>query len=520
MNDKLFSAWQNGICPGGQVIAKHKGQIVYEKYFGYADLEFEIPVTADTLFHVASVSKQITVMCVLLLQEDGKLNIDDDVRKFLPDIIRFSEPVTIRNLMNNVSGIRDQWELLMIRGTRIDDTITQEDALGVIAKQTSLNFEPGSRYLYSNSNFTLLAEIVSRISGKTLNEFASERIFIPLGMKNTVFKDEYWKVIKNRARSYLSSGHGEFHENVLNYGAHGATSLNTTARDFLLWLDNFKNPVICKPETIEIMKQCPTLADGSVSSYACGLGFFENKGHKAFGHSGADAEYRADTAVYYEDDLEIAVFTNTSILNPSELTRKIANIVLNIEEETVPDADCSAYVKDAVNIETAAGLYVHKDSAERIIKIYEKNGELYQSRGYEGVKLVHSEGNRFTNGIFGDAFYFGFGDETLTVINKSHVSSYKKFSPKIQAGQNFDIYEGKYVSEEADTDFVVKIINECLCLCHYRYGESFLIKTGANKFTIFGEIRGNITFTKGSGGKVIGCTISSGRVLDLPFSRV
>ncbi len=202
--DALFTEWNKGICPGGQVLVRKDDKIIYKKNFGYADLENKIPVTDDTVFHIASVSKQVAVFCIMLLHEDGKLDIDHDIRKYIPDLVNFEEPVTIRNMINNVSGIRDQWALLMQTGVRIKDSITQKDALSLIAKQKHLNFKPLAEYLYSNSNFTLLAEIAERVSGKSLNEFATERIFKPLNMNKTFFKDSYRKRVPNLALSYFN----------------------------------------------------------------------------------------------------------------------------------------------------------------------------------------------------------------------------------------------------------------------------------------------------------------------------
>lgn len=259
--DEIFHLWQNGVCPGGQVLIRQGGQFVYDRCFGYADIENRLPVTDDSVFHVASVSKQLTVFAVLLLQEDGLLDIDKDVREYIPELIRFDEPVTVRNLINNDSGIRDIWTLEMARGVRIDDTITQKDAITIIASQTQLNFPPETQYMYSNSNFVLLAEIAEKVSGKSLNDFLRERVFGPLGMTSTVIRDRYWQRIDNRARSFWDNGTEYFHS-VLNYGSYGSTSLHTTAHDFMKWMDNYKNPKVCKKETIDIMMTVPKLKGG------------------------------------------------------------------------------------------------------------------------------------------------------------------------------------------------------------------------------------------------------------------
>ena len=152
--DQLFSQWQNGICPGVQALIRQSGQTLYEKSFGYANLEHQIPITSRTIFHVASISKQFTVLSVLLLWKDGRLDLDDDIRRYVGDLISFEEPMTIRQMMNNVSGLRDQWELLFMRGIKINDAITSEDVNSVLKGQRHLNFPPQSAYLYSNMGFS------------------------------------------------------------------------------------------------------------------------------------------------------------------------------------------------------------------------------------------------------------------------------------------------------------------------------------------------------------------------------
>lgn len=189
--DQLFSQWQNGICPGVQALIRQSGQTLYEKSFGYANLEHQIPITSRTIFHVASISKQFTVLSVLLLWKDGRLDLDDDIRRYVGDLISFEEPMTIRQMMNNVSGLRDQWELLFMRGIKINDAITSEDVNSVLKGQRHLNFPPQSAYLYSNMGFHLLALIVERITGQTLPQFAKERIFQPLGMEHTCIRSGY-----------------------------------------------------------------------------------------------------------------------------------------------------------------------------------------------------------------------------------------------------------------------------------------------------------------------------------------
>ncbi len=209
--DSVFFRWDHSDTPGGQVCVKHHGKLIYSRCFGLANLEHHIPITPTTRFHVASVSKQVTVLSLLLLSEQGKVNLDADIRCYLPEMIHFKEPVTVRNLMNNNSGIRDQWELFALRGIRYTDTITMRDFEETLRLQKTLNFKPGSRFLYSNSNFTMIALIVQRISGMDLPDFAQKYIFEPLGMNHTSIRRGSWDFIPELALSYSDDGNGHLY---------------------------------------------------------------------------------------------------------------------------------------------------------------------------------------------------------------------------------------------------------------------------------------------------------------------
>ena len=335
--DNIFSLWTKGKSPGGQVLVRQKGKVVFNKCYGYANLEHSIPVTGDTVFHVASVSKQFTCVCALLLHQDGKLNIDHDIRQYIPDLVSFPQQLTIRNMMNNVSGIRDQWELLNLQGIRLSDEITQEDVLSVIKRQKELNCDPLTEYRYSNSNFALVAEIIERVSGQKLNSFAAERIFGPLAMSSTCFTISTKEVVENLASSYFCNG-SAYYAHPFLYGNYGATSLKTNTHDFMKWFDELKNPALLTEESYKLFIEAPTLKNGQKTGYGCGIiagDFFK---HSFLAHGGSDASYRSSILCFPQDDLDIAVFSNSAVLELSQCTTKIAAAILNIELPKAPEA--------------------------------------------------------------------------------------------------------------------------------------------------------------------------------------
>src|SRR5271170_6831315 len=226
--DKVFAKWDSTTSPGCALSVIKDGQIIYKRAYGMADLDHDIPITPETVFHVASISKQFTAAAIILLVQEGKISLDDDVRKYITELPDFGVPITIRQLIHHTSGLRDQWSLLGLAGWRYSlDLITDADVLAVMSRQRDLNFPPGSRHLYSNTGYTLLAQIVKRVSGQSFREFTTSHIFEPLQMNNTRFRDDHAEVIKNIAYGYQPAQNA-FLISITNFDTVGATSLLTT----------------------------------------------------------------------------------------------------------------------------------------------------------------------------------------------------------------------------------------------------------------------------------------------------
>ena len=204
--DELFAKWNKPASPGCAFSVMKDGQIIDKRAYGMANLDYDIPLTTSSVFHVASVSKQFTAAAVVLLAQQKKLSLDDPVRKYIPELPDFGQSITIRHLIHHTSGLRDQWALLGLAGSRYSmDRIADIDVLDLVSRQKDLNFRTGEKYLYSNTGYTLLAVIVARVSGKSFREFTDENIFRPLGMKDTHFRDDFSEIVKNQAYGYQPS---------------------------------------------------------------------------------------------------------------------------------------------------------------------------------------------------------------------------------------------------------------------------------------------------------------------------
>ena len=243
--DRVFDAWRDTDGPGCAVGVSRNGTRALERGYGMANLETDTPIRPSSIFHVASVSKQFTAMSIMLLGADGKLSVDDDIRKYLPEIPDYGTPITIRHLLTHTSGLRDQWNLIALaRGRFEENRITEADVMDIVPRQTALNFTPGAEYVYSNTGFTLLGVIVKRVSGKSLRDFADERIFKPLGMTNTHFHDDYTMLVRGRTSAYEPRDGVRWRVSIPNFDTYGATSLFTTVGDLLKWEANFDAPIV------------------------------------------------------------------------------------------------------------------------------------------------------------------------------------------------------------------------------------------------------------------------------------
>ncbi|MCI0436415.1 MAG: beta-lactamase family protein [Gemmatimonadetes bacterium] len=324
--DSIFARWDSAASPGCAVGVYHAGQIVLAKGYGMANLEHAVPIRPASIFHVASISKQFAAFSIVLLAREGRLSLDDEVRRHVTELPHFGRRITIRHLLHHTSGLRDQWELLSLAGWRGDDPKSESDILGLLARQKDLNFEPGAEYLYSNSGYTLLAVIVQRVTGKTLRTFADERIFRPLGMTRTHFHDDHTMVVPGRTAAYVPRDSG-WAISIPVFDNHGATSLFTTVEDLARWDANFSAPVVGGAGVIEQMHERGRLNDGTTLDYGFALAHGEVRGLRTVGHSGSDAGYRADYLRFPDTGWSFATLCNTPV-SAGDLNRRVAEVYL------------------------------------------------------------------------------------------------------------------------------------------------------------------------------------------------
>jgi CubicO group peptidase (beta-lactamase class C family) len=326
--DALFAEWDQLGSPGAAVAVLKDGEIVLERGYGSAQLEHGVPVTPATIFHVASVTKQFTTFAVAILEEQRLLSLDDDVRRYLPELPDFGHTITLRHLVHHTSGLRDQWELLAMAGWRLDDVITRDQILALATRQRELNFPPGTEHLYSNLGYTLLAEVVARVGGGPFPEWMEANVFLPLGMTSTHIHDDHQRVVPGRAYSYHGTREQGWRNAVLSYANAGATSLFTTAGDLARWLRNYETAELGGPRVIRRMRERGVLTNGDTIPYAFAIIQGEHRGRTAWHHTGSDAGFRSVVLHIPEEGLGVVVLANLASVDARQLATAVADIFL------------------------------------------------------------------------------------------------------------------------------------------------------------------------------------------------
>ncbi len=325
--DKLFAAWDNTTSPGASLAVVRDGKIIYERGYGMAKLEDGIVNTPDKVFDIGSVSKQFTAACVAMLVREGKIGPEDDIRKYIPEMPAYEKPVTVNHLLHHTSGLRDYNALLELAGFRAEsDCPTVEESLDIICRQKKLNYAPGEEYSYTNTGFFLLSQIVERVSGKSLNAFAQERIFGPLGMTKTLFQDDHTQIIHDRATGYAKGENG-FQINMSNWDETGDGNVYTTVRDLYLWDQAFYTNVLGR-DLMDMLQTTGVLNSGQAIDYAWGLVVSEYKGLKVVEHGGAWAGFRAALVRFPEQKFSVIILANLDSIDPSGLALRVADIYL------------------------------------------------------------------------------------------------------------------------------------------------------------------------------------------------
>jgi len=530
--DAIFAEYSKPGSPGCAFALYERGRVLYAKGYGLASIEHGVAIDPrKTVFDLGSTSKQFTAASILLLAQDGKLKLDDSVRKYVPELPAYFEKVTLDHLLHHTGGVRDYIGLLMLGGINIQDRTTDTDALRAIARQQALDFEPGGEHSYSNSGYFLLSLVVGKASGKSLREFAQERFFTPLGMQQTRILDNHTQVISHRATSYEPGPNGSFVLSTSAWEQTGDGQVQTTVMDIARWDANFYKPKVGGSGLIEQLQQVGTLTDGKPITYARGLIIDDYRGLRAVSHGGSWMGFRAELLRFPGPGIAAAALCNIGSSQPSALLHAVADLVLEDHLQAAPKAAHEPANADASSAATAkapsfkpdqyTGSYYGPDQA-LLRRIEHRDGKLWYAReGGQDSELAFEGGDRFRmlNVPVPAVLQFGHdenGQQRMTLEMGGQRIAMHEVAPFAPDADALARYAGEYESRELDTRWRLLVDGTQLLLHPHRGDALPLSPAFADAFTGSGLLR----FQRNDAGDISGFEVNIGRARGIGFRRL
>ncbi len=520
--DSLFMGWTEANHPGGSIGIMKNGSVIYSKAFGLASLEYQIPNTVETIFNVGSVSKQFTAMGIVLLQERGLLSVDDDIRKYLPDMPDFGHKITIRHMLHHTSGMRSLHAMLGLAGWRDDDSRTNEDLYRFMLKQKDLNFIPGDEYLYCNTGYMLMVNIIENVTKEKFPQWMKINVFNPLGMKDTYAEDRYDRIVPNNATSYYNTGDGFFRA-VEYWGYVGSGNVHSTTSDLLIWLQNFSTPRTGWESSFETLTTTDNLNDGSINNYGFGVFMDDFKGYSKIQHGGAIGGFRAYSSHYPEEELSIAVLTNYSSSNSGGIERNVANILLEDKPTTKNiTTPKSTESKITYPLKQLTGKYEIQAGVIATISIKNDSLSVLQEWNNSEYTIYNTKGNSYkipnTDGI--EFIFSEIKDQKtqlLTVYQNGNKSVAKRFTEVDLSSISLSDYTGRFYSPELESTLDIDLKDNKLSGHHARHGDFpiELIKKDALQIPNFATL----DIVRGPDNTITGIKVTNGRARNVWFEK-
>ncbi|MBM7117977.1 serine hydrolase domain-containing protein [Archangium primigenium] len=450
--DAVFKPFDNRSGPGCAVGILQAGKVLYAKGYGLADLNLPTPITPATLFDVGSVSKQFTAASVLLLVQEGKLALTDDIRKYLPEVPDYGTPITVDHLLRHTSGLRDYNDLLAYKGYRVEDVTDDDDALEMISRQRALRFKPGTKWRYNNTGYFLASLLVKRVTGKSLAEFARERFFQPLGMARTHFRDDHTAVVPGRASAYAPKEGGGFRISQSNWDQTGDGQVQTNVLELARWEENFRDPKVGGKALIDALQARGALASGKATDYGRGLFVDTYRGVPRVHHSGGWAGYRSVLMRFPSRGVSFAVLCNRTDI-PPELGEKLADAVLEetfraAEQESPKGKPAEPTPPKKGESSRFVGLY-HGEEAQEVMRLHLREGALALDFHGRTVPLREVGEGRFEDprGIL----VLAFEGEQLKVSRRGEpLGTFQRVEPVTPSADDWKQLVGAYYSPELD----------------------------------------------------------------------
>jgi CubicO group peptidase (beta-lactamase class C family) len=502
--DKIFAKWSDR-TPGCAVGVSENGRQTLANAYGMADLERDVKNTPETIFEAGSVSKQFTAAAVLMLARDGKLSLDDPVRKYIPEVPDYGVPVTIRHMLNHTSGLRDWGSVAGIAGwPRTTRAYTHAHVLDIIGRQRALNFPSGTRYSYSNSGYNLAAMLVARVSGQSFADFTQQRIFAPLKMTRTSWRDDYRRIVKGRAVAYAETG-GQYQTLMPFENVHGNGGLLTTVGDLLTWNQNFATHVVGDSAFVREQETPGRFNDGRTHGYALGLMVGTRHGLREVAHSGSTAGYTAHLTRFPEQQLSVAVLCNATSGNATQAANAVAALYLG--DRARATVLTATYKLRADELAAVTGLYRSTLTGEAAHVVRTETG----IRIERGTQFVPESSTRFVADN-GDTLELTGTGARLTDRYGS-VETFERTVAAKPAVSELAELAGTYVSDEAELTLTAAVEDGGLVL--KRRPDTAIRLTPLYRDAFSGSI-GTVIFRRG---KSVELSVVQDRVWDLRMQR-
>ena len=535
--ESLFAPWDKKDSPGCVLAVIRDGTIVYQRGYGMADLERGIANSPDSVMDIGSTSKQFTAACVLMLAHRNKLELDAPLRRYIPEIPEYGKPLTVRHLLHHTSGIRDYLTLMALSGLPTTNDYPDEQVLDLIAHQKELNFEPGSEFLYSNSGYFLLAEVVKRVSGQSLRRFAEENIFKPLGMTHTHVHDDFTEIVPHRAVGYSPGENGSWVIDMSNFDVVGDGAVLTTVGDLLLWDRNFYHNTLAGvgPGFLEQLQTVGRLNSGETLDYACGLMVDTYRGLRRVSHGGAWVGYRAQFIRFPELRFSLICLANAGSFRPDAMADKAIDILLQ-QEFTPPGPGAKETGKKTMAKPRFLSLSVKELS--RLIGTFRNpdSGAFWRIDLQEGGLAVKaSAGFAFIMKPVGPRTFIGIDTPFPVTVIFEKAKGVTALGLRVQIAdrkpQVFEAielfapseaelaaYAGDYHSSELEVVLQVRLRDRQLSAGHrYDPDPAKLQPTLRDEFSASGVV---LSFQRDGMGRIVGLTAKAGRVKNIVFKKL
>jgi len=511
--DRVFAQYDRADSPGCAVGAGRNGKVLYTHGYGSANLEYDVPITAGSIFESGSVAKQFTAAAIVLLAEEGRLSLNDDIRRYVPEVPDFGDTIRIRHLLTHTSGLRDQWELLAIEGrgpgTQVHSPATTID---LVRHQKSLNFPPGTEYSYSNTGYALLGVIVQRVSGQTLDTFTQTKLFKPLGMSHTRWRDDFTAVVKGRATAYSGTAERGFHTDMSFTNMIGNGGLLTTVGDLLRWNENFFNPTIGGRSFVDTMQTRMVLRGGRRITYALGLTVGAYDGVAEVSHSGATAGYRTFLARYPDQQLSIAVLCNLGSANPVALGHQVADLLIT-KPAAAAQSGAPAATLTKAQLERWVGTYLDRRT-DNALRLTISDANLVDADApRRAIRAIAPE--EFRLGENTELRFKGTSPSRAALVVRADGDTTTLVEVSAKPPRLAD-YVGHYSSEELDVKLEVAMKDDYLVLRRRPADEMAMRQVYDDDFaTPIGSLR----FSRDASGRITGLGVFNGRIRDVRFRK-